>query len=146
MPDEILILALAAAAARQCGAKVSYVGSLYYEEMPCCGYDPQRRAFACPVKIKQNFGFGASPLPGSREYVLHCVAIPLAVGLLIAIPAGILLAVYLPGIDPVLIGPFRPAAYLTAYCYLVLPNAFAATSPHGRWSRAFSPRCNSSCS
>jgi len=61
-------------AARQCGAKVSYVGSLYYEEMPCCGYDPQRRAFACPVKIKQNFGFGASPLPGSREYVLHCVA------------------------------------------------------------------------
>jgi hypothetical protein len=61
-------------AARQCGAKVSYVGSLYYEEMPCCGYDPQRRTFACPVKIKQNFGFGASPLPGSREYVLHCVA------------------------------------------------------------------------
>jgi hypothetical protein len=61
-------------AARQCGAKVSYVGSLYYEEMSCCGYDPQRRTFACPVKIKQPFGFGGSPLPGSREYVLHCVA------------------------------------------------------------------------
>jgi len=62
------------AAARQCGAKVSYLGSLAFEEMSCCGYDPQRRQFACPVKIKQNSGFGSAPLPGSREYVLHCVA------------------------------------------------------------------------
>lgn len=61
-------------AARQCGARVSYVGSTFYEEMPCCGYDPQRRTFACPVKIKQGFGFGAAALPGSREFVLHCVA------------------------------------------------------------------------
>jgi hypothetical protein len=61
-------------AARQCGAGVSYVGSLFFEEMPCCGYDPQRRTFACPVKIKQVFGFGPAPLPGSREHVLHCVA------------------------------------------------------------------------
>lgn len=60
-------------AARQCGAKVSFLGSTYYEEMSCCGYDPQRRTFACPVKIKQGFGFGGAPLPGSREYVLHCV-------------------------------------------------------------------------
>jgi len=61
-------------AAAQCGAKVSQLGSLFYEEMSCCGYDPQRRQFACPVKIKQPFGFGGAPLPGSREYVLHCVA------------------------------------------------------------------------
>lgn len=61
-------------AAKQCGARVSYVGSIFYEEMPCCGYDPQRRSFACPVKVKQPFGFGASPLPGSREFTLHCVA------------------------------------------------------------------------
>jgi hypothetical protein len=61
-------------AARQCGAKPSYMGSTYYEEMSCCGYDPQRRAFACPVKIKQTFGFGGAPLPGSREFVQHCVA------------------------------------------------------------------------
>jgi hypothetical protein len=62
------------AAAQQCGANVSNLGSLYYEEMSCAGYDPQRRQFAAPVKIKQVFGFGGAPLPGSREYVLHCVA------------------------------------------------------------------------
>ena len=61
-------------AARECSARVSYIGSLYFEEMSCCGYDPQRRTFACPVKIKQPWGFGGAPLPGSREHVLHCVA------------------------------------------------------------------------
>jgi hypothetical protein len=61
-------------AARQCGASVSNLGSLFYEEMSCAGYDPQRRQFASPIKIKQTFGFGAAPLPGSRERVLHCVA------------------------------------------------------------------------
>ena len=40
-------------AARQCGASVSNLGSLFFEEMSCCGYDPQRRQFACPVKISQ---------------------------------------------------------------------------------------------
>jgi hypothetical protein len=69
-PDNFLI------AAKQCGASVSNLGSLFYEEMSCCGYDPQRRQFACPVKIKQTFGFGTAPLMGSREYVLHCVVDP----------------------------------------------------------------------
>ena len=53
-----------------------HLGSLFFEEMSCCGYDPQRRQFACPVKINQPFGFGAAPLPGSREHVLHCVRMP----------------------------------------------------------------------
>jgi hypothetical protein len=61
-------------AVRQCSASVSNLGSLFYEEMSCCGYDPQRRQFACAVKVKQTFGFGGAPLPGSREHVLHCVA------------------------------------------------------------------------
>lgn len=61
-------------AAAQCGAKVSILGNLDFEEMSCCGYDPQRRQFGCPVKIKQSFGFGSAPLPGNREYVLNCVA------------------------------------------------------------------------
>ena len=60
-------------AARQCGAEVSSIGSLSFEEMSCCGYDPQRRQFVCPVKIKQSIGFGGAPLPGSREFVFHCV-------------------------------------------------------------------------
>ena len=66
--DDALVIA-----ARQCGAGLSLVGSTFFEEMSCCGYDPQRRAFGCPVKIKQRFGFGPAPLPGSREYVLNCV-------------------------------------------------------------------------
>jgi hypothetical protein len=61
-------------AARQCGAGVSNLGSLFYEEMSCSGYDPQRRQFASPIKVKQPFGFGPAPLPGSRLHVLHCVA------------------------------------------------------------------------
>jgi len=61
-------------AAQECGAGVSSLGSLFFEEMSCAGYDPQRRQFAAPVKIKQVFGFGGAPIPGSREYVLHCVA------------------------------------------------------------------------
>ncbi len=48
--------------------------------------------------------------------------------LLLAVQAGILLGIYLPGVDPALIGPFRPAAFLTAYGYLALPTAFAATA------------------
>lgn len=61
-------------AARECGAAVSNLGSIFFEEMSCVGYDPQRRQFAAPVKIKQIGGYGGAPLPGSREYVLHCVA------------------------------------------------------------------------
>lgn len=60
-------------AARQCGAAVSHKGSTAWEEMSCCGYDPQRRTFACPVRINRNTGFGGSPLPGSREFVMNCV-------------------------------------------------------------------------
>lgn len=48
--------------------------------------------------------------------------------LLLAVQAGILLAVYLPGVDAQLIGPFRPAVFLTAYAFLALPNAFVATA------------------
>jgi len=61
-------------AARECGAAISQLGSIFYEEMSCAGYDPQRRLFAAPIKIKQVFGFGPAPFPGSREHVLHCVA------------------------------------------------------------------------
>ena len=48
--------------------------------------------------------------------------------ILLAVQTGILLAVYSPGVDAELIGPFRPAAYLTAYGFLALPSAFVATA------------------
>jgi ABC-2 type transport system permease protein len=48
--------------------------------------------------------------------------------LLLAVQVGILLGIYLPGVDPELIGPFRPTAFLTAYAFLSLPNAFVATA------------------
>lgn len=55
-----------------CGRLV-YAGSLYYERLRCCGYEPQKRLFDCPVEIRQPVGFGAFPVPGSYEYVLSCV-------------------------------------------------------------------------
>lgn len=48
--------------------------------------------------------------------------------ILLAVQAGILLAIYSLGVDAEVIGPFRPAAYLTAYGFLALPNAFVATA------------------
>ena len=48
--------------------------------------------------------------------------------LLLAVQAGMIAAVYSPGVNAQLVGPFRPAAYLTAYLFLSLPNAFFATA------------------
>jgi ABC-type transport system involved in multi-copper enzyme maturation permease subunit len=57
---------------------------------------------------------------------LAAFAIHLAI--LFAIPLGIILSVYLPGVESQFIGPFRVEAYLTAFCYIVLPNAFIGTA------------------
>ena len=54
--------------------------------------------------------------------------------LLLAVPTGILLSLYLPGIDPRVVGPFNPAAYLTAFAYIALPNAFVGTSIQFAWA------------
>ncbi|MER2999257.1 ABC transporter permease/M1 family aminopeptidase [Pontibacter populi] len=48
--------------------------------------------------------------------------------ILLALPVGMLLSFSLPGINPELMGPFRPGAYLTAYAFIALPNAFIATA------------------
>ena len=55
-------------------------------------------------------------------------ALALNAVLLLAVQAGILLGSYSPGVNPEVLGPFRPEAYLTAYAYLALPNAFVATA------------------
>ena len=70
-------------------------------------------------------------LPISRAEYLggrFLAALVLNALILLAVPAGILLAVHSPGVHPELVAPFRPAAYLTAYAYIALPNAFVATA------------------
>ena len=47
--------------------------------------------------------------------------------ILLAVPLGLMLAAIV-GRGSELLGPFRPAAYLRAYLFLVLPNAFVATA------------------
>jgi ABC-2 type transport system permease protein len=46
--------------------------------------------------------------------------------ILLGMQAGSLLAAYAPGANPEIIGPFRPAAYLAAYVFIGLTNAFIA--------------------
>jgi ABC-2 type transport system permease protein len=48
--------------------------------------------------------------------------------ILLGVQVGSLLAVYAPGINPQIVGPFRPAAYLAAYAFVALPNALIATT------------------
>ena len=48
--------------------------------------------------------------------------------ILLAVPLGILAAVYVPGREPELVGPLRPAVYLTSYGVLALPTAFTFTA------------------
>jgi ABC-type transport system involved in multi-copper enzyme maturation permease subunit len=48
--------------------------------------------------------------------------------ILLAVPLGILAALYLPGVDPGIVAPLRPAVYLTSYGVLALPTAFAFTA------------------
>ena len=47
---------------------------------------------------------------------------------MLAVQLGIVLAVYLPGVDAQLIGPFRIAAYLNSYLILSLPLVFLGTA------------------
>ena len=48
--------------------------------------------------------------------------------ILLVVPAGMLLALLIPGVEAELLGSFRPASYITAYALLALPTAFAATT------------------
>ena len=59
--------------------------------------------------------------------VLHAI-------ILLGVQAGSLLAVYGPGANPDIVGPFRPTAYLAAYVLVALPNVLIATTM--QWSAA----------
>lgn len=71
----------------------------------------------------------AAPV-GRAEYLggRFLAALVLNALILLAVPLGVMLAVYTPGVDAAVVGPFRPAAYLTAYGFLALPNAFIGTA------------------
>jgi ABC-2 type transport system permease protein len=48
--------------------------------------------------------------------------------ILLMVPAGILLALLVPGAEPEILDPFRSAAYLSAYVVLALPTALSVTA------------------
>ncbi len=48
--------------------------------------------------------------------------------LLLAVPVALLVSLKMPGLDPEIIGPFRPGAHLFAYAVFALPNAFICTA------------------
>ena len=48
--------------------------------------------------------------------------------LLLAVPLALIATSALPNLEPALIGPFRPGAYLASYFFFALPNAFVGTA------------------
>jgi ABC-2 type transport system permease protein len=61
-------------------------------------------------------------------------ALVLNASIVLAVPVGVMLAVYASGVDAEVIGPFRPAAYLTAYGFIALPNVFVGTAIQFAWA------------
>ncbi len=71
----------------------------------------------------------ASPI-SKLEYLggRFLAAVVLNALILLGVQIGSLLAAYAPGGNPEIVGPFRPAAYLAAYVFIGLTNAFVATT------------------
>ena len=71
----------------------------------------------------------ASPLT-KTEYLggRFLAAFVLNAAILLGVQAGSLLAAFGPGANPDIVGPFRPAAYVTAYGFISLPNVLIATT------------------
>lgn len=71
----------------------------------------------------------ASPV-GKPEYLFgrFLAAFVLNALILLGVQVGSLVAAFGPGANPDIIGPFRPAAYLAAYAFIGLTNAFVATT------------------
>ena len=55
-------------------------------------------------------------------------ALVINVSTLLCVQIGIIAGLYATGLDARVMGPFRPAAFLTAFAFIALPNAFAATA------------------
>jgi hypothetical protein len=48
--------------------------------------------------------------------------------ILLVVQLGILAALFVPGVDPGIVGPFRLSVYLSSYGVLALPTAFIITA------------------
>ncbi|SNC77712.1 Peptidase family M1 [Hymenobacter gelipurpurascens] len=69
--------------------------------------------------------------PASKAAYLggrYLAAFALSALQLLAIPAGMLLAMHFAGVEAEILGPFRVAPYLTTFFFIALPNAFFATA------------------
>ncbi|MGH8639624.1 MAG: ABC transporter permease, partial [Burkholderiales bacterium] len=86
-------------------------------------------AAARDVQTRMDPLFYTTPV-GKAAYLRgrFLAALVLCAVILLALPLGLLLAAFVPPPEAELIGPFRPAAYLGAYLFLALPNAFVATA------------------
>jgi ABC-2 type transport system permease protein len=86
-------------------------------------------AAARDVKTRMHPLIYATPI-SNADYLggRFLAAFTLNALILLAVPAGIVLALLLPRVEPAILGPFRPAAYLSAYFVIALPAAFAATA------------------
>ncbi|HYH79199.1 MAG TPA: hypothetical protein VEX86_05360 [Longimicrobium sp.] len=86
-------------------------------------------AAARDVQTRMHPLFYSTPA-GKTAYLggRFLAAFALTAAILLAVPLGLLLAAYVPGVDAELMGPFRPTAYLGPYLFLALPNAFVATA------------------
>lgn len=73
--------------------------------------------------------FYTSPV-GKRAYLLgrFLGAFSVSALLLLALPAGTVIATWMPWVDPESLGPARASAYVTPYLLYALPNAFVATA------------------
>ena len=67
---------------------------------------------------------------GKRAYLggRFAAAFIIAAGVMLAVPLGQWLALLLPGLEPELIGPFRPEVYALIYVSVLLPTAFITTA------------------
>ena len=82
----------------------------------------RRGTWKADAPAPQNRALGKAAYLGGR----FLAAFALGALIMSAIPVGLLAAALLPGEHADMIGPLRPAAYLSAYFLLALPNAFVA--------------------
>ena len=86
-------------------------------------------AAARDADLRADSLFYTSPV-GRRAYVLgrFLGAFAMSALLLLAFPAGCMVATWMPWVDPSSLGPFRLSAHLGPYFVFALPNAFVATA------------------